>query len=336
MKDLLSNEEIDTLLELFRAEGVGLAEKEVGELREAVSEVLEAGTAVSPVDLLKPNRFTRDQLDAVERFLSSTASGLAAQLAEKLRVDLICDCVGVEQQRFGDWQAHLGSVASIYVLTLPPFEVPALLTLSDALLHGAVDRILGGSGRLEDPLPPATDAVHSVAESFVGPLVERIWQSLGELAQFAGRPSRRLASQAMAQIVGPNDVVLSVYFQVSGESVNGDLRMVLPFALAEQLTGRLAHGRTPEYDAAPGAMREVVRAGVGEVVMEVGAVLGRTELSLRDLLALAPGDVLTTDRQVGEDLEITVEGVARLRGELGRRGRQRAVRIGPWIERAGT
>ena len=59
---------------------------------------------------------------------------IAAQLAEKLRVDLICDCVGVEQQRFGDWQAHLGSVASIYVLTLPPFEVPALLTLSDAHL----------------------------------------------------------------------------------------------------------------------------------------------------------------------------------------------------------
>ena len=75
--------------------------------------------------------------------------------------------------------------------------------------------------------------VHSVAESFVGPLVERIWQSLGELAQFTGRPSRRLASQAMAQIVGPNDVVLSVYFQISGDTVNGDLRLVLPFALAE-------------------------------------------------------------------------------------------------------
>ncbi|MBK8977802.1 MAG: FliM/FliN family flagellar motor switch protein [Planctomycetes bacterium] len=327
MKELLSSEEIDTLLELFRAEsGSSLAERDVHELREVVDGVLQ-DAVVSPVDLLKPNRFTSDQIDAAERFFSTTATALAATMMDRLRLDLVCDCVAVEQLRFGDWQARSGAPAAIYVLATPPFDAPGLLTMSARLLHGSVDRILGGTGRVDEPLPQPTAAVNAVAESFVAPLVERLAVSFAEVVKMGCAVERRVGSQALAQIVGPNDVVLSAYLQVGGDQLNGDLRLVLPFAQAEALVSKLGHGRTPDYDAAPGSMRAVVAEAMRPVSVDVVALLGRAELSLRDLLDLQAGDVLAVDRRVGQPLEILVQGRRKFLCTPGRRGRARAVRV---------
>lgn len=332
MKELLSNEEIDTLLELFRAEGAELQEEEVHDLKDAVQDVVHdvlegGGQTVSPVDLLKPNRFTSDQHGAAERFFSSMATTLAATMIDRLRLDLVCDCVAVEQLRFGDWQQRCGAPSAIYVLSTSNYDVPLLLTMSAPLLHGSVDRILGGRGRAEEPLPAPTEAMHTVAQSFVEPLVERLDSSLRELMNTEVRIERRVGNQALAQIVGPNDVVLSVYLQVSGEELHGDLRLVLPFAQAEVLLSRLGHGRTPDYDAAPGSMRGTVTRSMRGVALDLAAVLGGADLALRDLLELGAGDVLPLRRRVGEPVEVLVQGHRKFLASPGCRGRARALRI---------
>ena len=66
MKELLSNEEIDTLVELFRAEGEALKDQEVQTLRDVATGALDLGTVISPVVMLKPRagvriRFVPDQ-----------------------------------------------------------------------------------------------------------------------------------------------------------------------------------------------------------------------------------------------------------------------------------
>ena len=50
--------------------------------------------------------------------------------------------------------------------------------------------------------------------------------------------------------------------------------------------------------------------------MEVTVELGRTRLSVRELLALAPGDVLELDRAAGNPADLLVNGRLIARGEV--------------------
>lgn len=52
------------------------------------------------------------------------------------------------------------------------------------------------------------------------------------------------------------------------------------------------------------------------VAMEVTVELGRTRLSVRDLLALSPGDVLELDRAAGSPADLLVNGRLIARGEV--------------------
>jgi flagellar motor switch protein FliN/FliY len=52
------------------------------------------------------------------------------------------------------------------------------------------------------------------------------------------------------------------------------------------------------------------------VAMEVTVELGRTRLSVRELLALTPGDVLELDRAAGSPADLLVNGRLIARGEV--------------------
>ena len=55
--------------------------------------------------------------------------------------------------------------------------------------------------------------------------------------------------------------------------------------------------------------------------------LGRAEVSVRDLVSLAEGDVLRLDQRFDEEIRIQVGDVSKLRGRPGVTRKQRAVLI---------
>ncbi|MEO6593318.1 MAG: hypothetical protein ABIP94_01035, partial [Planctomycetota bacterium] len=106
MNEILSNEEIDTLLEMFRNEGGALEAKPAVAVA-AIQMAPVPGRVVSPVDLLKPNRLVREHLRGIERYFESAGKLLSATISDRLRLDTRCDCVAVEQMRFGSWLDQL-------------------------------------------------------------------------------------------------------------------------------------------------------------------------------------------------------------------------------------
>jgi flagellar motor switch protein FliN/FliY len=75
----------------------------------------------------------------------------------------------------------------------------------------------------------------------------------------------------------------------------------------------------PSGDAAVAALAAAGLRGVEllhGVAMEVTVELGRTRMSVRELLALVPGDVLELDRAAGSPADLLVNGRLIARGEV--------------------
>ena len=321
MNEILSNEEIDTLLAMFRAGGAGAAQPAAA--APSVQQVPDE--RVRDFDLLKPNRLAREQLRGLERFFESAAKLLSATIADKLRLETRCDCVAVEQVRFRTWLEQLPGPVAIYVVKMEPFRQPVLFTASTSLLYGAVDRILGGSGKVARVPKDFTAAEYTVADALIGPCLDRIVESLKEVIPMQWAIERRFCNPSMAQILPSQDVVLSVYFQVAGDFLIGDLRLLLPFVSLEPYLEKLGKDGVTRIE--PGAMREAVGRSVRAVPIDLAVELGNARIRLRQLLELQPGDVVPLDTRIGTPAVVPVQGRPKFRGHVGRLGNRFAFQI---------
>lgn len=324
MNEILSNEEIDTLLDMFRA---GAAEDEFASAPPDIEAA--ADECVSEIDLLKPNRLAREQLRGMERFFESAGKMLSATISDKLRLDTRCDCVAVEQQRFGAWIEQLPGPVAIYVVKMEPFKSPVLFTVSTSLLYGAVDRILGGSGRITKVPKDFTQAEFTVADAMVGPCLDRVVESLADVMPMKWSIESRFCNPSMAQIMPSQDVVLSVYFQAAGEFLIGDLRLLMPFASLEPHLDKFSRDTVTRLD--PGAMRETMGRTVGAVPLDLAVELGSARITLRQLLQLQAGDVVSLDARFGGQAVLPVQGRPKFRGQVGRIGNRLAFQIADFI-----
>lgn len=324
MNEILSNEEIDTLLEMFRSGAA--VEAEQGAAASGPAPLLApAGSSVSSIDLLKPNRLGREQMRGFERYFESAGKMLSVTISDKLRLETRCDCVAVELQRFGTWLDQLPGPVAIYQLQMKPFKLPVLLTVSTSLLYGAVDRILGGSGKVTRVPKDFSPAEYSVAEALVGPVLDRICEALAEAVQLEWSVQNRYCNPTLAQILPSQDIVMSIYFQAAGDFLIGDLRLVIPFAALEPLLDRF--DRDAIGKAAPGAMRGVLSNTVRGVPVELTAELGTARVRLRQLLDLQAGDVIPLSTRVGDPAIVPVQGRPKFTAHIGRIGNRMGVRV---------
>lgn len=325
MNEILTNEEIDTLLQMFRSEG-GAIEPESEKRPAPVVPIADnTGRVVSPIDLLKPNRLGREQLRGLERYFESAGKLLSATIGDRLRLDTRCDCVAVEQLRFGSWLDQLPGPVAIYVLQMEPFKLPVLFTASTSMLYGAVDRILGGSGKVQKVPKDFTSAEHTVAEALVGPCLDRICEALSEVIKLKWTIANRFCNPSMAQILPAQDVVLSIYFQAAGDFLLGDLRLVIPFVSLEPLLDKF--GRDSVAALEPGALRQKLGVTVRDMPVDVAVELGGARIRLRQLLELQAGDVIPLDTRFGQPAVVPVMGRPKFTGHVGRIGNRLGLQV---------
>ena len=205
-----------------------------------------------------------------------------------------------------------------------------LLTASTSLLYGAVDRILGGSGKVTKVPKDFTVAEHTVAEALVGPCLDRICEALADVVKLKWTLQNRSCNPSMAQVLPSQDVVLSVYFQAAGEFLIGDLRLVIPFTSLEPFLERF--GRDSVLQLEPGSMRAKVAAVVDEIPVDLSAEIGSTAIRLRQLMELQPGDVIPLNARVGEPAVIPVMGKPKFRAHIGRIGHRFGARVADVID----
>jgi flagellar motor switch protein FliM len=313
MSELLTNEEIDTLLELFRAEAGGLAPSEEQLLRAVAAP--QQQPASEPLDLLTIRRFAPRSRLALERAFGSVDRSLARAIGQRLRAQANCECVAVERLRWSEWATRNRSPMHLFAIDLEPLARHGLMALSTDFLNGAIDRLLGGTGRAVALRSSISDAEVRLVDDLIATLLAHLADALAAFVTTEPEVVRRVPDPALAAIVAEHDPVLAVRYELAAESLSGELRFVLPFHALEQRVRESVDASLCESRTA--ATRAGLTDAVREVPLEVRAVLGRASLPLRTLLGLRVGDVVSLDTRVGDAVEGLVQGRRALRGWLG-------------------
>jgi flagellar motor switch protein FliN/FliY len=161
-----------------------------------------------------------------------------------------------------------------------------------------------------------------------GPLLE----ALSSLDDVLGGPLQLEAAQALdadlalataAQEVIDTGGQLVAVALLDGQEHVATLAVVLPYDLTTTGVVELPDlddlsdtGPAPAWTATTGAGPGDPLSLLGSIEMQVTVELGRTRLTVRDLLSLSPGGVVELDRAAGSPVDLFVNGTPIAKGEV--------------------
>jgi len=191
-------------------------------------------------------------------------------------------------------------------------------------------------GATADALPEGQAVTAKFSGAATGEVVVVVGQDLadalkesplGELDLTAAvRPALEAAARVFGPVVLDPGVIMEPSVALSALAAKDDA-VVVPLVEGEEVRAVLALALSPwpsdepgQIDvAAPAMTPAVLRGGLDmlhDVEMEVSAELGRTRMSVRELLSLNPGAIVELDRAAGSPADLLVNGRLIARGEV--------------------
>ena len=284
---------------------------------EEVSALLEkqGPEAVRPFDF-SAQRINRTQLPMLQTIAKSFAPRAAATLSGLVGRDTAIEFTSIESIRVADLQASLPTPGIVAAMRLKPLAGHAFISIQPSLLVALLDAFFGGSGR------PAADiqaAVSAAAQRFLTLLLKSFapdftaaWTVVSplelELAKLETNP--RLVQLGSAQ-----DSVIVVRFTCELGARSGTMDWMLPEAQLTPIREALASDSAKAPARKQEAWGPALSAALNEVEVEIRAVLGHARLSLRELVSLAPGDIIPIETP--QDVTLLVGDVPLRHGRFG-------------------
>jgi flagellar motor switch protein FliM len=133
----------------------------------------------------------------------------------------------------------------------------------------------------------------------------------------------------LVQIVPPNETVVVVGFELKMGNRAGTMSLCIPYNVIEPIMSKLAAQNWFSYqrkDAGDDHLRKLT-TNVTNATVEVRALLAQTTITMKELLSLRVGDLITTEKPAAQDLLILVEGRNKFQGQVGKLRENKAVRI---------
>jgi len=261
---------------------------------EEVSALLEksAPSNVRPYDF-STQRINRTQLPMLEIVSKSFADRVGLSLSAMLGRDATVQFTSLESSKAGELQATLPVPASLVVVRLKPLPGLAFITVEPALLLALLDGFFGGTGRA---IIDTQAAIAPAALRFLALMLRTFSADLTAAWTPVMPLELELVKQEtnprLMQLGGPQELMLVLKFTVEFGAHSGRIDWLLPETLLAPIRESLAS----DGGSAPVRKQEVWAPALASALMdselETRAILAQAQISLRELVRLAPGDII--------------------------------------------
>jgi flagellar motor switch protein FliM len=324
MSKILSQEEIDALLS---GEGLG-----VGGGAPAVAEAgpeEQKEKLVSLYDFKHPNRVSKDQLRTLQTIHEAFARGFATHLSTRLRSLVDIDLTSVDQLTYSEFIMSMADPSAVYIFNIKELEGDAILEISPQLVLYIIDRSFGGEGGVIQEAREITIIEQNVMKKIVDNGLEqlvRAWQNITpltlELRDFETNPQ-------LIQISPPSETAIMISFEVKISDFSSLLNLCFPYFVLEDVMPKLSAqhqiAHSQKKKTRPDA--EIIEYKLRRAQIPVKVNLGKTELSMRDILSLEKGDIVRLENRLDQLLKVIVGDTVKFKGKPGVYRNHKAVQI---------
>lgn len=292
-----------------------------------------AGRKVESFDYHGGKGFDAGTVREISALHKLFATVLSQRLSGLFQVPISVEDQGIDQARFESYVNALPSPTMLGVVELNPGGYLAVTDIANHLGFAMLDVLLGGSGR-----PAAFRAFTDLEGILLGEIIDHIGWAIKAAFEthmpFEPTVADVQARPAIGHVAGASDSVLVQSFRVRVDAAHpseGILSVCYPRQLLEATLETPANEAPEQATEGPfdiAAMAESVE----EAPVQLSARIKGAKLTLGELSALQPGDVVVLGNPVDEPATVSIGDVELFTGDVGRHNGSVALRVTKWIQ----
>ncbi|MBN2781693.1 MAG: flagellar motor switch protein FliM [Campylobacterales bacterium] len=322
MADILSQDEIDALLDVVDDEGE--------DALEGSDETLgsQHQRQVTLYDFKRPNRVSKEQLRAFRGVHDKMARSLASQISSIMRSIVEIQLHSVDQMTYGEFLMSLPNPTSFNVFSIKPLEGSGVIEINPSIAFPMLDRLLGGKGEPYDSGREFSDIELSLFETILRVMMGTLKEAWGPVMEVYPAIESKESSPNVVQIVAQNEIVVMVVMEIIIGHSSGMMNICYPVISLEPILPKLASRDLMLNETSSKKSRNTeLQILLGGAKVTVEADIGSAELSLEDILGLKLGDVIRLSSPADDIVTVSVDSKERFRGKIGLRRFRKSIQI---------
>lgn len=319
MAKILSQEEIDSLLNVVDEEG------DVNKLEKG--EVLPEKQVIV-YDFRRPNRVSREQLRSFRSIHDKMARNLSNQISAIMRSIVEIQLHSVDQMTYGEFLMSLPTPTSFNVFSMKPMDGAGVLEINPSIAFPMIDRLLGGRGDQYDGTREFTNIELNLLDTILRQIMQNLKEAWSAVADIFPTVDAKESSPNVVQIVAQNEVVVMVVMEIVIGHSSGMMNICYPVISLETILSRLASRDLMMSETSGKKSRnKELQALIGGADVQIAAILGQTNISLKDILELKVGDVIMLDKVADDTVVVNVDGREKYTASIGLQRYRKSIKI---------
>ena len=313
--DFLSQDEVDALLR-----GVS------GEAEETEAEDENDG-GVRAYNLGTQERIVRGRMPTMELINERFARYLRIGLFNFMHRNAEISVGTIKVQKYSEFVRNLVVPTNLNLVTAKPLRGTGLIVFDPNLVFLVVDNMFGGDGRFHTRVE-GRDFTATEQRIIMGMLdtmfaeYERAWAPVYPLKL---EYLRSEMNSQFANIATPSEIVVSTVFSLELGGAQADMHVCFPYSMLEPIRETLYSTMQRDHITQDKRWIGTLTRQLKTAEIELHCTLGRSTVTLRDIVNMRVGDVIPLN--VPELLKAEVDGVPVFEGHCGVHAGQYAIRV---------
>lgn len=327
MAEVLSQQQIDELLGSLQSGNTDI--KEIEEQTTAQK--------IKDYDFLSPKKFTREQIRFLQNIFEGFARLLSLYLSGQLRISCQAEVLQVEEEEYREFGNALNDSVLVSVMGLHSEEYniedkQILIEMSRPISFSILDKLLGGNGSGYLINRDYTEIELSLLDYLfkqISGLLKDAWNNYFDVS--FSMDSIETNSQ-MIQMIQPDESVAIVVLEIVLNDLKGNLNVCLPASSLEEIfkgfDSKYVKVNKRDDPKVEKRRKDNILGQLKDTPLTVAAVLGETQVTLRELLELQPGDIIPLNTEVVPgSITVNVEKLHWFKGTMGTKKKNYAIKI---------
>lgn len=322
-EDFLSQEEVDALLK-----------GATGDSDEIQDEEDKGG--IRPYNIGTQERIVRGRMPTYEIINERFARLLRIGLFNFMRRTVDIAVGPVKVIKFSEFVRNLVVPTNLNMVHMKPLRGTALLVFDPDLIFLIVDNLFGGDGRYHTRAEGRdfTQTEQRIIQRLLGVVFEEYEKSWKAVYPVNFEYIRSEMNPQFATIATPNEVVVSVTFDIDMGNKGGGLHVCIPYSMVEPIRDILYSALQGDHMEVDKRWIKLLSQQVQGAEVELVANLGHTKVTFEQILSMQVGDIVPLE--IPKMITVHVSGVPVMDCRYGTMNGRYALKVNNLISQSET
>lgn len=327
MADVLSQSQIDALLNSFSSEGT----KAFEEIEEQAKE-----QKIKNYDFKMPKKFTKEQLKVIDGIFENYSRVLSSYLTGLMRIFCKVEVLQIEEQLYYEFNNALPDYVMMSMVNMgitddDVIETNSIMQVSNQIAFTMMDRLMGGEGAYYEQNRDFTEIEVGLFTTVLNKMAALLKEPWGTYIDINPVITTIETNARVMQSISPDEVVILVVLEMEIKDVKNTMTFCIPAMNLESIMSKFGDRwsrTTKKLDPKKEKERRVsLLEAIKDSDLRISAVLGETKLDLYDVLTMQVNDIIPLNVPIDSNINVNIGSNLWFDGKLGTKNNKKAVKI---------